>query len=227
MLTTGRVLDKNRQPINGTGFDYDSEGRLAELIGQRNSPVYSNPATGEWVLGLITSDETNGEFERGLGIFRTGNFGPAAHFHPIYDEHFEIVQGDFIFTIAGKEQRVGAGEQIVIEKGTPHTFRCVGDKFGASVVETRPAAKVSQLIRTLFGLGHEGKLTRQGHPKFLQAMLIGSEFSSDVVFATPFSSLVIPIAKMVAPIARVAGYRVYYDRYEDDSFWFAHVEQPE
>ena len=226
MLTTGRVLDNNRQPINGTGFEYDSEGRLAELISQRISPVYSNPQTGEWVLGLITSDETNGEFERGLGIFHTGNSGPPAHFHPIYDQHFEIVQGEFVFTIAGKEQTVGAGEQIVIEKGTPHTFRCVGDKFGASVVETRPAGKTAQVITTLFGLAHEGKLTLQGNPKFLQAMLIASEFASDTVFTSSFSSIAIPIAKMVAPIARVAGYRVCYDQYEDDSFWYAHVEQP-
>lgn len=114
MLTTGRILDKNGQPIDGTGFDYDSEGHLAELISQRNSPVYSNPQTGEWVFGLITPDEINGEFERGLGIFRSGNSGPPKHFHPIYDEHFDIVQGEFIFTIADEEQTVRAGEQIVV-----------------------------------------------------------------------------------------------------------------
>lgn len=228
MLTTGRILDKNGQPIDGTGFDYNSQGLLAELISQRNSTICSHPQTGEWVFGLITPDETNGEFERGLGIFRSGNSGPPEHFHPIYDEHFDIVQGEFIFTIAGEEQTLRAGEQIVVEKDTPHTFRCVGGTFGAIVVETRPAAKTGQVIRSLFGLAHEGKVTLQGQPKFLQAMVIGSEFADDTVFTTlPPPSIAIPIAKMIAPVARLAGYRVRYDRYEDDSFWTTHVEQPE
>lgn len=94
-------------------------------------------------------------------------------------------------------------------------------------METRPAAKTGQVIRSLFGLAHEGKLTLQGQPKFLQAMVIGSEFADNTVLTTPPPSIAIPIAKMVAPIARLAGYRVRYDRYEDRSFWSAHVEQPE
>ena len=229
MLTTGRILDKNGQSIDGTGFDYDYQGRLAELISQRNSTICSNPQTGEWVFGLISTDETNGEFERGLGIFRSGNSGPPQHFHRIYDEHFDIVQGEFIFTIAGEEQTLRAGEQIVVKKGTPHTFRCVGGTFGAIVVETRPAAKIGRVIRTLFGLAHEGKVTLQGQPKFLQAMVIGSEFADNTIFTTLPPSIAIPIAKMIAPIARLAlaGYRVRYNRYEDDSFWIRNVEQPE
>ena len=93
-ITTGRKIDENGHPIDGTGFTYDSGDRLAELLNQRISPLFSQPVTGEWVFGLVSSIETSGEFERGVGIFRPGNTGPPEHFHPTYDEHFDIVLGE-------------------------------------------------------------------------------------------------------------------------------------
>jgi quercetin dioxygenase-like cupin family protein len=46
-ITTGRTLDQNGHPIDGTGFDYDSDDRLAQLLNQRTSPLFSQPITGE------------------------------------------------------------------------------------------------------------------------------------------------------------------------------------
>jgi quercetin dioxygenase-like cupin family protein len=223
---TGRRLAGNGQPIDGTGFEYDSESRLAELLAQRVSPIYSQPITGEWVFGLKTSQETQGQFERGVGIFPPGNKGPAEHFHPTYDEHFELVQGDFIFRIGGQERKAGAGEKLVALKGTPHTFRCVSSTPGVVIVETRPAARTGQVIATLFGMAHEGLLTPQGQPKMMHAMVIGSEYADDTVFTNPPPSIAIPMAKALAPIGRMLGYRSTEAKYLEESFWNAHVEQP-
>lgn len=225
-ITTGRTLDQNRKPINGTGFDYESGSRLAELLSRRTSPLFSQPVTGEWVFRLVASTETQGEYERGVGVFSPGNSGPPEHIHPTYDENFEVVDGDFIFKIAGKEQKASAGEKLRVPKGTPHTFRCVGSKPGVTIVETRPAAITGEVIATLFGLAHEGALTPQGQPKFLQAMVIGSEYADDTVFTNPPPSIAIPIAKTFAPIARLLGFRPIYPRFVDESFWSARVEQP-
>ena len=225
-ITTGRKIDENGHPIDGTGFDYDSGDRLAELFNQRTSPLFSQPVTGEWVFGLISSIETSGEFERGVGVFRPGNAGPPEHFHPTYDEHFDIVLGEFIFKINGQERKAHAGEQLLVQKGTPHTFRCVGDRHGATIVETRPAARTGEVIATLFGMAHEGALTPQGQPKFLQAMVIGSEYADDTVFTNPPPGIAIPIAKALAPIGRLLGYRPTYARYFEETYWSARVEQP-
>jgi quercetin dioxygenase-like cupin family protein len=226
-ITTGRRIDQNGHPIDGTGFDYDSNGRLAELLNQRTSPLFSQPITGEWIFALILSKNTRGEFERGVVIFRSGNSGPPEHIHPTYDEHFDIVQGEFIFKIDGKEQSAGAGEQLVVKKGTPHTFRCVGDTFGVVIGETRPAARIGEVISTLFGMAHEGALTHQGQPKLMQAMVIGSEYADDTVFTNPPPSIAIPIAKALAPIGRLLGYRPTYPKYAEETWWSARVEQPE
>jgi quercetin dioxygenase-like cupin family protein len=227
MLTAGRKLDKNGQPLDRTGFVYDSMGRLAELLALRTSPLLSQPTTGEWVFQVVTPQSTGGAYERGVGVFPPGNAGPAEHFHPTYDEHFDAVQGEFIFTIAGQERRLCAGEQVLAPKGTPHCFRCVGHEVGTLVVETRPAARIGAVISTLFGMAHEGALTPQGRPKFWHAMVIAGEYPDDTVFTKPPPGIVVPMAKTLAPIGRMLGYRSNDDKYLAESFWRARVEQPE
>ncbi len=226
IIVTGRKLDASGCPIDGTGFEYDSTERLSELLAQRISPLYSQPVTGEWVFGLNGSKDTGGVFERGVGVFPPGNKGPAEHFHPTYVEHFEIVRGEFIFTINRQQRTACAGEKLAVEKGAPHTFRCVGKQHGVVIVETRPAARISEVIATLFGMAHEGALTPQGQPKVLHAMVIGSEYADDTVFTSPPPSITIPMAKALAPLARRLGYRATYAKYLEESFWQKHVEQP-
>jgi quercetin dioxygenase-like cupin family protein len=224
-LITGRTI-RDGQPIDGTGFAYDSDSRLAALLAERISPLFSQPVTGEWVFGLVAAAQTSGAYERGVGIFSPGNAGPPEHIHPTYDEQFEIIEGDFLFTIGGKERRVAAGETLVVAKGAPHTFRCIGERHGVALVETRPAARTGEVIATLFGMAHEGSLTAQGQPKFLQAMVIGAEYADDTVFTTPPPNIAIPIAKALAPLARLLGYRATYPKYAETGFWSARVEQP-
>lgn len=225
-LTTGRRLDATGAPIDGTGFTYESDGPLATLLAQRNSVLLSQPITGEWVFSLVTPEQSNGASERGVGIFPPGNAGPPEHIHPTYDEHFEVVQGEFIFRINGQEQPVKAGDRLVVPKGTPHTFRCVGSDLGAAIVESRPAARLGTVISTLFGMAHEGRLTSAGQPRAMQAIVIAAEYADDTVFTSPPPSVVLPLARLMAPLARRAGYRATDEKYLANSFWQAHVEQP-
>ena len=227
MPVTGRRLDERGEPIDGTGFTYASGGPIATLLTQRASLICSQPITGEWVFSLVAANKTNGAYARGVGIFPPGNMGPPEHFHPIYDESFEIVQGRFIFRIGGQEREVAPGEQIVVPKGVPHTFRCVGNEVGALLGETRPAARIGEVITTLFGMAHEGLLTPEGRPKLLQAMVIGSEYADDTVMCSPPPAVTLPIARALAPLSRLLGYRPIHARYLSEEFWRAHVEQPE
>jgi mannose-6-phosphate isomerase-like protein (cupin superfamily) len=166
------------------------------------------------------------EIRTRVGVFTPGNAGPPEHLHPTYDEHFDIVRGEFIFRLDGQERRARAGEQLVVRKGTPHTFRCIGDTHGVTIVETRPAARTGEVIATLFGMAHEGVLTPQGRPKLMQAMVIGSEYADDTVLTNPPPSIAIPIAKAIASISRLLGYRPTYPKYLEETYWSARVEQP-
>lgn len=81
------------------------------------SPLLSQPFTGEFVFVLVSSAVTNGEFERGVGVFPVGHADPPEHFHPIYNEPFDIVQSDLVFVVDGKEQRANVGDQLLMPKG--------------------------------------------------------------------------------------------------------------
>ena len=225
-ITTGRKIGQDGQPIEGTGFEYNSEDRLAKLLKKRTSPLISNPITGEWIFGLIAAEDTNGEYEEGVVIFKPGNLGPPEHFHPTYDEYFEVIQGTFIFNISGKEQQAEVGTKLLVKKGVPHSFRCVSDDYGVVIGGSRPCADVGDVISTLFGMAHEGLLGTKGQPKLLQGMVLGSHFADNTVFTSPPPSIAIPIAKALAPIGRLLGHRPTYPKYTEDSFWNSHVEQP-
>ena len=223
---TGERLDQQGYPIEGTGFPYDSEGELAKLLPQRNSPIVSHPKTGEWLFGLVDGEASQGEFARGVIIFRPGNLGPPEHIHPTYAEHFKILSGEFLFLYDGEERRLRPGEELTIPQGVRHTFRCVSDEYGVLIGETWPASNVDKVISTLFGLAHEGKVGKQGQPKFLQAMMMGEALADDTLFLSPPPAVVLLLTKLFAPIGRLFGYQAIYPQYREFSFWETRVNQP-
>jgi mannose-6-phosphate isomerase-like protein (cupin superfamily) len=226
-VTTGRRLDEQGTPIAGTGFEVDSDGPIAAHLRQRESPLLSNPVTGEWVTTLEPREQTGAEYESGLGIFPAGNDGPPEHYHVGYEETFEIVTGTFEFTAGGETHTVSAGGELTIQPKVPHTFRNVGDELGATVTTTRPAASTGDVIATLYGLGHEGELDSDGQPAPLQGLVMAAETADDTVFTSPPPSIALPLAKVVAPLARRLGYSASRERSLSDEFWERHVEQPD
>ena len=226
MITIGEKLDPQGKPRAGTGFLYEPDGPIAELLEKRTSPIISQPQTGEWLFGLVTAEETGGEYASGVVIFRPGNMGPPEHIHPSYDEHFHILVGEFLFIQNGEKQIARPGDKIIIKRGIPHTFRCISDRYGALIGETRPSARTTEVIATLFGMAHEGKLGPKGQPKFLHGMVIGEEFGEDTVFTSPPPVVVNFLVRVLAPVGRMLGYQATYPHYMDESFWEKHVNQP-
>ena len=226
ILTTGETLDKDGNPIPGTGFEYESDGYVAELLAQRVGPIISQPALGEYIIPLVDGAKNNGEFSRALVIFSPGNLGPAEHFHPNYVEKFEVISGEFLFKVAGKEQKGGPGDKLTVEEGVPHCWRNIGENYGVVIGEAWPPARIGEVLCTLYGMAHEGKLTKKGQPKFLHAMVIGREYSDDTVFTSPPPLISSFLCMLFAPFARLLGYKATEQRYLEDSFWEKHVNQP-
>lgn len=186
----------------------------------------SNPITGEWVTGLVSPAETNGEYTVGLGLFSPGNAGPPAHIHVDYEESFHVIEGEFLIVEDGVEHHVTAGDTHPVPPGAEHTFRNVGDGAGAVVVRSTPPGGARDVIATLFGMAHEGKVNDRGQPGFLQGMVSAAATIDDTVFTSPPPAITKPLVRVVAPIANALGYQAVHDRYASDEFWHAHVEQP-
>jgi len=224
-LTTGRRL-VDGEPV-GEGFTVDADGPTAEKLHGTKGPLVSNPVTGEWLGSLVTADETDGEYVRTLGVFAAGNEGPRKHYHTDTEESFKVIEGELLFEIDSESILVKEGESVVVEPGTPHKFSNPSESASSCLMEAEPVGKIAYVVLTHFGLGHEGKLDDDGAPNPLQGAVIASELSDDTVFTSPPPAIQRATAKALAPVGKLLGHRAVYPRYESDTFWEEHVEQPD
>ena len=80
-------------------------------------------------------------------------------------------------------------------------------------VEIRPAARFEVMILNAFGLAQDGKVDRRGMPNFLQLVVFAREFSDVVRFTRPPRLVQRVLFGLVAPFARLLGYRGSYPEY--------------
>ena len=65
--------------------------------------------------------------------------GPPPHIHHREDETFQILEGEFEFTVAGKTIRAQKGATVFAPRGLPHCFCNVGKMAGHLMVTLTPA----------------------------------------------------------------------------------------
>ena len=80
-------------------------------------------------------------------------------------------------------------------------------------VEMRPAARFEVLMLNLFGLAQDGKTNARGLPNLLQLALLAREFSDVIRFTRPPPILQGLLFAVLAPIARLLGFRSSYAGY--------------
>ena len=52
--------------------------------------------------------------------------GPPPHIHHREDETFQILEGEYNWTVGGKTFTASQGATVFAPRGVPHTYRCVG-----------------------------------------------------------------------------------------------------
>src|SRR5262245_52943469 len=81
-----------------------------------------NPATGEKATFLETARETGGARTVAELEVKPGG-GVPVHQHATHDERIEVLAGEIEVTQAGARRRLGAGESVLILRGTTHRWR--------------------------------------------------------------------------------------------------------
>ena len=238
ILTTGEKLDDKGDPIPGTGFEYESDGRVAELLAQRITPVLYSPSQREWAW--MVPDGSNGEIERGVAVSPAGNEGPVPHYHPSFDEHFKAASGTWILKADADEVTLKAGEDLLVKRGTVHTFRCVGEEgdFGVMEFDVIPAMGFGDMLKEGMGLQHDLNIKpdRPDFP-FLQNMVSLRSYRTSMGQSYPEIFIPVPPGKtamailnimsfVFAPFGRLLGYKANNSRYYEDEFWEMLVNQP-
>src|SRR5215471_10948058 len=65
--------------------------------------------------------------------------GPPPHIHQREDETFQILEGEYEWTVGGKTFTAQKGTTIFAPRGIPHTYRCVGGTPGRLMCVITPA----------------------------------------------------------------------------------------
>ncbi|SFS66380.1 cupin domain-containing protein [Paenibacillus sp. BC26] len=80
---------------------------------------------GERICIRVKGEDTNGAYSI-LDLVKDSSYGssygPPIHIHERTDEIFRVIAGRARFYLDGKEIDAGAGDIVVVPKGTAHTF---------------------------------------------------------------------------------------------------------
>jgi quercetin dioxygenase-like cupin family protein len=166
-----------------------------------------NPRTGQRMRFLLTAADTNGELLRIETVNPPGGVAEPMHIHPAQESRAEVLTGTLRFHVNGATRHVGPGEAITIPAGVPHYFANDGDEDAVAIQELRPALRTAEFFQTYFALAERGELDRHGKPSLLRSAILGPEFAAEIRLASPPWLLQRAAYELLAPIARLRGYR--------------------
>lgn len=184
--------------------------------------VYENPVTGERVVVRVGSEESGGELAIADLYVSPGGAVAGEHFHPGIEEVFTVVAGSVGFRVDGREDVAGPGRRLVVPPGVVHYWWNAGDEEAHVAVELRGQARLLEgfvtMLSNIFWLARDGKTDAKGRPRLLQAALFAREFDDVIRFAEPPRVVQRLLFGILAPVARLLGYRAVYPHYGPSGF---------
>jgi quercetin dioxygenase-like cupin family protein len=176
--------------------------------------VIENPVTGQRLIFLVTSADSDGRLFAAEGIFPPGGFAGVPHIHPDQDEHFEVLAGRAGFDVGGDRHVLGAGENIEVPRGTAHTFANAGQDEMRVRFEFRPALpSTEQFYEIYFAFAQQGRVNAKAMPGLLDVATVWPITSQHAVLASPPAVIQHALFGALAPFAHAAKRQVPACRY--------------
>jgi quercetin dioxygenase-like cupin family protein len=176
----------------------------------RTGDTIENPVTGERVTFLKTSAETDGELVVIDAAVAPGGFVAAEHIHPYQSERFEILSGEVEFKLGKEVLTARPGDVVMVESGTSHQFRNLGNEEIRFRTEVRPALSFETFLQTMFGLASEGKTNKKGMPNPFRLAVIMDEHFDLVRLPFPPAWVQRMGLTLASPLGLLFGYEPTY-----------------
>lgn len=188
----------------------------------RAGDVYENPVTGERAVVRVGTEESGGEPAIADLYVSPGGAVAGEHVHPGIEEVFTVAGGSVGFRLDGREDVAGPGRRVVVPPGVVHYWWNAGDEEAHVVVELRGEERLLEgfvtMLSNLFGMARDGKTDAKGRPNLLQAALLAREFDDVIRFVEPPRAVQKILFGILAPVARLLGYRAVYPGYGPSGF---------
>jgi len=181
------------------------------VMTMRAGEVYEHPY--ERLFVRVGTFESQGR-ELVVEVEVPGNApGVPSHLHPEMEESITVVRGKVEVLLAGERKTLGPGDSVHLPPKTAHGWRPLGEDVRFLGV-VRPGDRFEEMWRQFMGLSQDGKLGPHGDRlPFLQAMAMIHEFPDVMALAGPPVWLQQALAALLAPVARLRGYRGKYEGY--------------
>lgn len=150
--------------------------------------------------------ETNGKsFELEMEMdLQTG--GPPVHLHPYAIETYQVLQGQFDVYVNGVWRTLATGENIVVAKSVPHTFRNAHTETTRVYNTHQPALKYDAYFQDLHKLAQSGVVTpnQMTFKAHLYQAVLQTRYADENRLAHP----PYPIMQLLGFIGRLMRYEV-------------------
>ena len=186
--------------------------------------VFENPVTGEYGYVRVGTEETNGKLLVSDLRLHPGAAAIGPHIHPNAHERFTAVKGKIGYLLGDQKKILQANESMEIPRGIVHDFWNAGDEEARVIVEIRPGARMELMMITMFSLAYEGKTNKKGVPDLLQMALIAKEFEDVLQVMNPPLWVQRVLFGILAPIARLVGYKAIYPHHLEMRLGITEVE---
>ena len=164
----------------------------------RSSPeVITNPVTGEVVRVLESTPEV---FRFEFVLLPHGTVA-APHQHTV-QQTIAARAGTLHCSVEGTHHVLEPGQAVVIAAGQTHDQWNPADTEVWAMEEFRPAARMHDFFRVLFGMARDGLTDEKGVPRPLLASALFAEFSDSIRPGRRFDRVLLAALR---PLARLAG----------------------
>ncbi len=171
-----------------------------------NEEILDNPVTGESMRILESTAQT---FKAQYSLRPHGEI-PGEHFHPHKEQRISVLSGEMHLRINGEHRILRAGESAALPVGARHFQWNPCDSEAVVIEEVRPAGRMHDFFRVLFGLARDGRTDANGYPSLVLSAALFSEFKDSVRPAPLGSRLLIAV---LGPMALALGYRRQLEKY--------------
>jgi len=171
-----------------------------------NEEILENPVTGESMRILESTAQT---FKVQYSLRPHGEI-PGEHLHPHKEQRISVLSGEMHLRINGEHRIVRAGQTTTIPVGARHFQWNPCDAEAVVTEEIRPAGRIHDFFKVLFGLARDGRTDGNGYPSLVLSAALFSEFQDSIRPAAPGFRLLIGA---LGPIALALGYRRQVEKY--------------
>jgi mannose-6-phosphate isomerase-like protein (cupin superfamily) len=176
--------------------------------------ILKNKKTGQTLEFVTTSAESAGSAIEIISTFPIkAQKAPPLHYHPIQDEHFEVISGELTLRIDNEVCYLRKGEKIFIPKKTKHSMWNEAGKPAVVNWIITPALKTEEFFENIIGTTEDQETDDSGVPSILQVSLFAQAFSKEFRLASPAYIIQKVLFTCLAPVAYIAGYRKKYKKY--------------